>query len=92
MICYLKGTIHLKFVYKAQAKNKKETKASIVPSLFKLIGYKDSRYIGDLKSKKLVIRYCYFINRVIVSWCSKKPRIVLTSTTKAKYIIFDYTD
>ncbi len=86
VVCYLKGTMHLGRIYGAKAKDKGETKAPIAPSPFGLIGYGDSSYAGDPEDKKSVMGYCYFINGAIVSWCSKKQKTVLTSTTKAEYI------
>ncbi len=67
VVCYLKGTMHLGLIYGAKAKDKGETKAPIAPSLFGLIGYGDSSYAGDPEDRKSVMRYCYFINRAIVS-------------------------
>lgn len=45
--------MHLKLIYRAQAKDEGETKLPIILSLFGLIRYKDSSYIGDLKDKKI---------------------------------------
>lgn len=78
--------MHLGLVYRSQLKDERETKAPIAPSPFKLIGYGDSSYAGDSEDRKSVIRYCYFINRAIVFWYSKKQITVLTSTIEAKYI------
>lgn len=72
VIRYLKDTIHLGFIYGAKAKDVRETKASIALFLFGLIGYKNSSYAGDLEDRKLVIGYCYFFNRAIIFWYSKK--------------------
>lgn len=41
-------------------------------SIYRLIGYASSNYAGSPKDWKLVIRYCFFINGIIISWCSKK--------------------
>lgn len=68
VVQYLKGTMHLRFVYKSQPQSKTLT----APSSFELIGYGDSSYAGDLKDKKSVMGYCYFLNGTVVSWCSKK--------------------
>ncbi len=90
VVRYLKGTMHLRLVYRSQLKDERETKAPIAPSPFKLIGYGNSSYAGDPEDRKSVIRYCYFINGAIISWCSKKQKTVLTSIIEAKYIAFGH--
>lgn len=57
---------------------------------YSLTSYMDSNFASDPKNQKLVMSYCFFLNRVIVFWYSKKQKTVLTSTTKAKYIVFDH--
>lgn len=37
-----------------------------------------------------MVEYYYFIYKVIISWYSKKQRIILILTIKAKYIVFRY--
>lgn len=69
---------------------KKKTKAPITSSLFRLIGYRNSNYARNLENKKSGIEYCYFINREVVSWYSKKQKIVSKSIIQAKYITFGY--
>ena len=90
VICYLKDTMHLGLIYSSHLKNKKKTKIPIILFLFKLIRYKNSGYARDFENEKSVIEYYYFINEVIVSWCSKKQKTVLILITKAKYIAFRY--
>ena len=43
-----------------------------VSSPFSLIKYGDRSYVNDLKDRKLVIDYCYFLNGAVVFWCHKK--------------------
>lgn len=67
IVRYSKGIIHLGLVYKFQLKDKKEKKISIVPFLFRFIGYRDNNYAKNFENQNLVIKYYYFINRAIVS-------------------------
>lgn len=83
---YLKSTIHLKLIYSSYPKDKRNTQASNTLSPFELIVYGDSSYVGYPKHKKLVMRYCYFINRAIIFQYSKKQKTILILKTKAKYI------
>lgn len=69
--------MHLGLVYEFQLKDEKETKAFIIPLPFKFIGYKDSSYVRNPMNKLLVIKYYYFITKVIVFWYSKKQKIGL---------------
>ena len=87
VVHYLKNAIYLSLIYGGYFKDKGKTKTLITSFLFGLIEYKDNSYARDLKDKKFVIRYYYFINRAVVSWYSKKQRIVSIFTIKAKYII-----
>ncbi len=56
------------------------------PPPYGLIGFADSNFAGDPEDRKSVMGHCFFLNRAVVSWCSKKQRTVSTSTTKAEYI------
>lgn len=98
---YPKNIIYLELKYKVQpsqtdpqsktkAESGKETKALGSLVCFKLIGYANSNYISNPKYKKSVISSFFFIYRVIASYCSKKPCIISTSTTKAEYIALEY--
>lgn len=89
--------MHLGLIYglreNAQSQPDKETKtltrqAKVPVSLppFGLVKYVDSNYTDDLEDRKSVMENCFFLHGAIVSWCSKKQRIVLTSTIEAKYI------
>lgn len=53
---------------------------------FRVVGYADSNYAGDLEDKKSIIGYCFFIGGAIVTWCSKRQRTVSTSTSEAEYV------
>ena len=55
-----------------------------------LVSYADSNFAGDPEDRKSVIGYCFFLNRAMVSWSSKKKRTVSTSTTEVKYIAFGH--
>lgn len=76
VICYLKGTMHLGLVYRAQPKDDVGTKPLIASSLFRIIGYRDNSYAGEFKDKMLIIGYHYYINKAIISWYGKKPNSV----------------
>lgn len=54
--------MHLRLVYESQIQSNKYTFSSI-----NLIEYRDSNYDKDLKDKKFVIKYYYYLNRVMVS-------------------------
>lgn len=57
---------------------------------YSLISFVNSNFAKDPKNYKLVINYCFFLNREIVFWYSKKQRIISASITKAKYISLGY--
>lgn len=60
------------------------------PSLIDLIIFANNSSTEDLEDQKSVISYNLFLNGVVVSWCSKKERIVLISITKAEYIALNH--
>ena len=72
VVRYLKGKMHLGLIYRDHLKDKRETKALITPSLFGLIRYGNSSYVKDPKDRNSVMRYCYFINKAVISLCNKK--------------------
>lgn len=54
---YLKGAMQIRLTYGT----------GNVQSTYGLVGYVDSKYAGDPKDRKSVMRQCFFINRAIVS-------------------------
>lgn len=73
--------MHLKIIYGV---------SKVDPKPYGLMEYADSNYANNLKDKKLVMSYCFFINRAVVSWCSKKQQMVSISNIKAKYIVLGH--
>lgn len=58
--------------------------------LYGLTRYTNSNFTKDLDNYKSVMGYCFFLNRAVVSCCSKKQRIVFILTIKAKYIALSH--
>ena len=73
--------MYLDLIYNSYLKNERETKILITLFPFRLIRYGNSNYTKDLKDRKSIIRYCYFINRVVISWFSKKQKTILIFIT-----------
>lgn len=90
VLWYLKGTMHPKLTYKNVLQLINQTKALMAPESYGFIEYAGSKYAGDHEDCKLVIRYYFYLNRALISWCSKRQQTLLTSTTEAKYIAFRY--
>ena len=36
-----------------------------------MVGYADSSYTGNIEDRKLIIGYCFFFNRSVITWYSK---------------------
>ncbi|KAK6124940.1 hypothetical protein DH2020_041315 [Rehmannia glutinosa] len=53
---------------------------------FKLIGYSDSNYAGNIDDRKSTSGSCQFLGDCLVSWFSKKQNCVSLSTAEAEYI------
>lgn len=54
-------------IYDSYLRDKKETKIPIITFSFELIEYGNSSYIEDSKDKKLIIKYYYFTNKMVIS-------------------------
>jgi hypothetical protein len=55
-------------------------------SLFDLLGYSDSDYVGCKIDRKSTTGTCQFLGWSLVSWSSKKQNCVALSTAEAEYI------
>ncbi|GJY60732.1 putative ribonuclease H-like domain-containing protein, partial [Tanacetum coccineum] len=58
-------------------------------SLFELVAYTDSDYVGATQDRKSTIGGCQFLGNRLISWQCKKQTVVATSTIKAKYVDAD---
>lgn len=67
IMCYLKVTIYLELIYGSYPKNKGDTWTPNTSSPFRLINYGNNSYAKDSEDKTSIIRYCYIINKAIVS-------------------------
>ena len=72
---YLCGTKTLGLYYKGK-----------VGSMVKIEGYTDADWGGDLADRKSTSGYAVLINGNVVSWASKKQRVVALSTAEAEWI------
>lgn len=68
---YLSGTIDYGLQIKA--------------SDFKLCGFSDSDWASDVDDRRSTTGYCVFFGGNLVSWCSKKQKVVSRSSTEAEY-------
>ena len=53
---------------------------------YKLIGYSDSDWCGDLDDRKSTSGYVFFMGNTAFAWLSKKQPIVTLLTCEAKYV------
>ncbi|XP_052483025.1 secreted RxLR effector protein 161-like [Gossypium raimondii] len=53
---------------------------------YKLIGYSDSDWCGDLDNRKSTLGYVFFLGNTAFTWLSKKQPIVTLSTREAEYV------
>lgn len=81
VVRYLKGTMNMGLTF-----GRETNWMSRDPPPYGLLGFADSNFAGDPEDRKSVMGYCFFLNGAVVSWSSKKQRIVSTSTTEAEYI------
>nr|KYP67696.1 Copia protein [Cajanus cajan] len=53
---------------------------------YRLIGYLDSDWCGDVDDQKSTAGYVFFMGNTAFTWLSKKQPIVALSTCEAKYV------
>ena len=72
---YLKATSHYGIVYSPEDIDS-----------FRLLGYSDADFAGDVDSRKSTSGYVFKISGGPVTWSTEKQSTVSTSTTEAEYI------
>ncbi|KAE8706195.1 hypothetical protein F3Y22_tig00110403pilonHSYRG00175 [Hibiscus syriacus] len=70
---YLKGTIDFGLFYS-------------VSNDYKLVGYSDSDWGGDIDNRRSTTRFVFFMGDTVFIWMSKKQPIVTLSTCEAEYV------
>ncbi|KAL0853708.1 hypothetical protein Bca101_058860 [Brassica carinata] len=70
---YIKGTINFGLYYS-------------ISDDFKLVGYSDSDWGGDIDDQKSTSGFVFFIGEIAFTWMSKKQPIVTLSTSEAEYV------
>ncbi|XP_061373189.1 secreted RxLR effector protein 161-like [Gastrolobium bilobum] len=53
---------------------------------YKLVGYSDSDWCGDVDDRKSTTGYVFFMGNTTFTWVSKKEPIVTLSTCEAEYV------
>lgn len=86
VVRYLKRNIIMRLIF-GQASIKQLPRDS---PPYGLVSYADSNFAKDLEDLQLVMSYCFFINKAVISWNSKKQRTVSTSMTEVEYIVLRY--
>jgi hypothetical protein len=49
--------------------------------------YCDTDWAGDLETRHSMTGYCIFLADAIISWCSRRQKVVVLSSTEAEYIV-----
>ncbi|XP_050895534.1 secreted RxLR effector protein 161-like [Lathyrus oleraceus] len=70
---YIQGTMSLGMFYSNSDK-------------YKLVGYSDSDWCGDIDDRKSTSGYVFFMGNTAFTWLSKKQPIVTLSTCEAEYV------
>lgn len=78
IVWYLKSIMHLGIIYEINSSPSQKVSDPQSPA--------NSNYAGNPEDWKLVMEYYFFINGIVVLWCSKKQQTISTSTIKTEYI------
>lgn len=70
---YIQGIVSLRMFYSNSDK-------------YKLVGYSDSDWCGDIDDRKSTSGYVFFMGNTAFTWVSKKQPIVTLSTCEAEYV------
>ncbi|GAU40455.1 hypothetical protein TSUD_141350 [Trifolium subterraneum] len=73
---YVKGTLECGIVFQA----------SDIGKEYKLVGYTDASWCGDVEDRKSIADFVFMIRDTPISWCSKKQQVVALSSCEAEYI------
>ena len=73
ILCYIKGTLDFGLSYSSS-------------NNFRLVGYSDSDWAGDLDDRKSTTGFLFYIGDTTFTWISKKQLIVTLSTCEAEYV------
>ncbi|KAE8674311.1 Detected protein of unknown function [Hibiscus syriacus] len=71
---YLKGTVDFGLFYS-------------VSNDYKLVGYSDSDWGGDIDNRKSTTGFIFFMGDIALTWMSKKQPIVTLSTYEPEYVV-----
>ena len=78
---YLAGTVSLCLQFPSPSASPPNELSSFPPTR----GFSDADWASDEKDRKSVSGYCFFFLDSLVSWSSRKQRIVSTSSTESEY-------
>lgn len=53
----------------------------------RLCGFTDANWASNSMDKRSTFGYCFNVGSGMVSWCSKKQKSIVVSSTKAKYMV-----
>lgn len=82
----MKKIINLRLIYKQYSTIKLLKNLQ----LYNLVGYTNSNFASDPKNWKLVMRYYFFFNEIVVLWSGKKLQTIFIFTNKLEYIVLNY--
>ena len=80
---YLKGTITLGIEWK---NNPTDHRAREKYGEMGVVRYADSSYASDIKDRKSITGYYFFLGRGVITGCNKRQQTVSISTSEAKYV------
>ena len=72
---YIKGTLDYSLKFEASSDEE-----------FKLCGYADADWAGDVTSRKSTTGYVFQLGNATISWKSKRQTVVALSSTEAEYV------